>query len=155
MPEAPRDDAALARAKLRGKRAALGVVIVAAVAIIASSAVQIIPTVFGAGIVPIPSGAPGSNERACAEGVRALANALERASRSAGSESFVERLRPEWDREAAVHEACQSAGGGLDAWAALARLRAAEEQLAPVPARSSELDPLRRQVEAHLPSDLR
>jgi hypothetical protein len=155
MAEASRDDAALARAQLRGKRVALGVVIVAAVAIIGSSAVQIIPTVFGAGIEPIPPGAPGSNERACAEGIRALARALERASDSAGSASFVERLRPEWDRQAAVQGACAGARGGLDAWAALARLRSAEEQLAPVPARSSALEPLRRQVEAHLPADLR
>jgi hypothetical protein len=155
MADAPRDDAALARARLRGKRVALGFVILAAVAIIGSSAFQIIPAVFGAWIEPIPAGDPGSSERACAEGIRDLERALVRSAESAGGASFGERLRPEWDAQADVHRTCERARGGLDAWAALARLRSAEEQLAPVASTSPALEPLRRDVEAHLPADLR
>jgi hypothetical protein len=147
------DDAALARARLRGKRVALGVVFLVSFAIIGGSAVQIIPAVFGAGITPIPAAAAGSSERACAEGVGRLAAALDRAAASAGSGSFEARLQPEWNDEARVFESCRAAREGLDAWAALIRLRSAEEQLGP--RAGSELEPLRRHVLAHLPADLR
>jgi hypothetical protein len=166
MPAAPPGDPALARARLRGKRAALGVVILASVAIIGSTAVQVIPAVFGFGIVPV-SGPPGTRERACAEGVRRLQVALDRAvgagapgdGRTAGGGSFGSRLQPEWNDEAQVFESCRSARQGLDAWAALLRLRSAEEQLA-LGSRTLEefradLEPLRRDVAAHLPADMR
>jgi|SRR5579859_5202395 len=153
MPDAPPADAATARARLQGKRVALGIVFVAAFAIIGSSALQIIPAVFGAQIVPIPAAQPGTSERQCADGIRALYGALDRAAESAGSEAFATRLRPEWNDEGAVREACGRSSGGLDAWAALLRMRSAEEQLA---ARSpGELETLRRDVLAHLPADLR
>jgi hypothetical protein len=155
MPDAPpaADDAAFARARLQGKRMALGVVFVTTFAIIGSSALQIIPAVFGAQIVPIPAAQPGTPERQCAEGIRALFGALDRAADSAGSDAFATRLRPEWNEEGIVREACGRASGGLDAWAALERMRSAEEQLT---ARSpGELAPMRRDVLAHLPADLR
>jgi hypothetical protein len=195
-------DPSLASARLRGKRVALGVVIVAAVAIIGASAVQIVPAVFGFGIVPVPAGPPGTSERECAEGVRRLKLALDRAvgagpaaarpegtaasenaaagpqgtaasenaaagpQGAAGGASFGSRLRPEWDDEGAVFESCRHAREGLDAWAALLRLRAVEEELARQPSSGTtsaeitsdpfrvHLEPLRRDVAAHLPADL-
>jgi hypothetical protein len=149
------DDPALARARLRGKRAALGVVIAFSVGIIGLSAVQIVPAVFGAGITPIPAAQPGTKERTCADGVRRLASALDRAADSAGNASFEQRLQPEWGDAGWIHEACKEARQGLDAWAALARLRSAEEQLGPRAPLDGQLEPLRRDVQAHLPADLR
>lgn len=141
-----------ARGRLQGKRVALVVVIVVSVVFIGASAWQIIPAVFGAAITPIPAASPGSPARTCAEGVRRLERALERAADAAGSASFEARLRPEWDDKAEIERACSQSSEGIDAWAALARLRSAEEQLAP---RTGELSTLRRDVIAHLPADLR
>jgi hypothetical protein len=151
MPEANRDDAA--RARLQGKRVVLGIILVMSIAIIGSSAAQIIPAVFGAGVRPIPASPDGSPARMCAEGVRKLERALERAADAAGSSSFRARLQPEWELEVTVRQACGESSEGIDAWASLARLRTAEEQLAPHG--SAELEPLRRDVLAHLPSDMR
>jgi hypothetical protein len=153
MPERTRDDAALAAARLRGKRIALGLVLLPSLWIIASSAAQIIPPVFGADIRPIPAALPGSSARTCAEGVQSLERALDRAVDVAGSGDFVARLKPEWDQRDVVEQACSHSSEGLDAWAALARLRAAEEWVAP--GARERLAPLRRDVGAHLPADLR
>jgi hypothetical protein len=147
MPAAAPD--ALARARLQGKRAALGVVIVVAVVFIGASAVQIVPAIFGAGVTPIPASPSGSDPRVCAEGVRRLERALERARDAAGSISF----GPDEER---VRSACDKSPEGLDAWASLARLRSAEQQLGPgAGTAAAELEPLRRDVSAHLPADLR
>ena len=151
MPEAIRDDPA--RGRLQGKRLALGVILVFSFAVIGSSALQIIPVVFGAGTHPLPAAPPGSSARVCAEGVRTLELALDRATEAAGSASFRARLQPEWAEEATIREACSQSAEGIDAWAALARLRTAEEQLSPHA--GAELEPLRRDVIAHLPADLR
>ena len=151
MPEATRDDAA--RARLQGKRAVLVAIVLVSLALIASSSWQIIPAVFGAGIRPIPAAPPGSSARICAEGVRRLELALERAADHAGSAAFQARLLPEWAEEATVSQACSQFSEGIDAWASLARLRSAEEQLSP--RAGAELEPLRRDVIAHLPADLR
>jgi hypothetical protein len=151
MPEATRDDAA--RARLQGKRAVLGVILVVSLVVIGSSSLEIIPAVFGAGIRPIPAAPPGSSARICADGVRKLERALDRAVDSAGSASFPARLEPEWADAATVSQACGQSSEGIDAWAALARLRSAEEQLSP--RAGAELEPLRRDVIAHLPADLR
>jgi hypothetical protein len=151
MVEGSRDDAA--RARLQGKRVALGIVLFVSVAIIGSSTMQIVPAVFGAGIRPLPEGMAGSSARTCAEGVQRLDQALDRAVDGAGSGDFSARLRPEWDEESTVALACGQSSEGLDAWAALARLRSAEEHLAPDD--RGLLAPLRRDVRAHLPADLR
>jgi hypothetical protein len=154
MTDAPAKDAsaepAAARARLRGKRVALVAVIAVAVSFIGASAVQIIPAVFGAGTRPIPAGPPGSRARVCAEGVSALLHAMRE-----DEPACAEPLRPSpgddaWDRAAA---ACREAPEGPDAWAALLRLRAARAQLHT--GGGSELDPLRHEVAAHLPADLR
>jgi len=151
MVEGSRDDAA--RARLQGKRVALGIVLFVSVGIIGSSTMQIVPAVFGTGIRPLPDGLPGSSAHTCAEGVQRLEKALERASEEGGGADFSARLRPEWDDESTVEVACSRSSEGLDAWAALARLRSAEEHLAPDG--RGLLAPLRRDVRAHLPADLR
>jgi hypothetical protein len=147
-----RDDTA--RGALQGKRAALVVVIAISVVFIGSSAWQIIPAVFGVGYTPIPPSPPGSTARLCAEGVRRLTGALDRAEDTAGSASFAARLEPEWSDSAAIEAACRASPEGASAWAALVRMRSAEEQLAPHPV-PEELAILRRDVIAHLPADLR
>jgi hypothetical protein len=141
MPHEDPDHAEAAR--LRGKRVALGVVIAIAVAFVGSSTAQIIRGVFGAGIAPLPSAELGSAERTCAVGVRRLEQALERG----------EGLSPEWEQADAVRRACAGARDGLEAWAALQRLLLAQEQLTRCV--HVELAPLRRDVIAHLPTDLR
>jgi hypothetical protein len=156
-------DAALAsaRAGLRWKRISLIFVTLVAVAFIAVSVLQIIPDVFGAWVHPLPPASPGSPARICAEGVKTLARALDRASASAGSPAFDEALKPEWNGAPTVEQACSRSSEGLDAWAALLRLRSAEQQLArrggetPGPDYARDLATLQREVASHLPVDLR
>jgi hypothetical protein len=123
----------LARARLRGKRAALGVILVVAVIFVGASVWTIVPPVFGANLHPLPAAAEGTPERTCAAGVRRL-----------------ERGLPTWQDAGGVESACAQSSAGLDAWASLLRLKAGT-QLLP----EAELEPLRRDVEAHLPADLR
>jgi hypothetical protein len=157
MTDPPAKDASAARARLQGKRIALVVVIAVAVTFVGASAAQIIPAVFGAGTKPIPPGPPGSSARVCAEGVRSLLRSM--ADDAPGT---VEAPGPgdAWGQAA---EACGQSPEGLDAWAALLRLREARAQLvsptgAPESGRvraRAELDPLRHEVAEHLPADLR
>lgn len=139
MAEAPEqaDPTAIARARLRGKRIALGIVITVAFGYIAASAVDIIPAVFGAVMHPLPPAPPGTPARACAEGIRRLVSA------------------PAADADDPVKQACAASREGLDAWAVLERLRSAERQLAGRSGSDQELQELHRQVLAHLPADLR
>ncbi len=86
-------------------------------------------------------GAEGSAERQCAEGLRARRGPLqaEAATDPGASE--------------ALALACAESPAGLDALAALGRLRTAEEQLkGSDPAALAEL---RRQLSAHLPAEMR
>src|SRR5258708_36323766 len=111
----------LGRARLLGKRAALGLVIVVAAAFITASTAQIVRAVFGAAIAPLPVGQAGqadSPERACAVGVRGLKLALDRASdrilsASASADdaedavvTFRAGLLPEWQGAESVRQAC-------------------------------------------------
>ncbi len=144
---------------------ALGFVLVVSVAFIVSSTAQITQAVFGMGITPLPSGAPeGSPEQICASGIRALAQALDRAggrlssvASAADDAQTMAALRPglspEWDRADDVRNACDRARGGASAWAALQRFRVAEEQSGRLD--KGELSAVRRDVAAHLPADLR
>src|SRR5271165_1820383 len=93
---------AVARAGLRWKRISLVLVTAVALAFIAVSVLQIIPDVFGAWVHPLPPASPGSPARICAEGVKTLARALDRATPSAGSPGFDEALKPEWNDAQAV-----------------------------------------------------
>lgn len=148
----------LKRARLRGKRAALGLLIGVTTVFIGLSAHQIVPQVFGWGARAVeasPSG--GAVEGGCAAGVDRLARAVERAAaRVIGAPdeaTAVERYRaglsPEWDRQGDVEAACRGAPRGLEAHAAVQRLRLAEEGLAR--RRGIEIGPVRRDVEARLP----
>jgi hypothetical protein len=157
-------------ARLQGKRVALGVVIVIAVAFIGASAFQIIPSVFGLGGQgsPMPEGSPA---RECARLVRPLALAIDRASASAWSahaigatdttttsdsralQAFRQGLLPEWNDESSVRQVCFESAGGTEAWAALVRLRSTQEQI--MIRDSSELFPVRRGFADLLPADLR
>jgi hypothetical protein len=153
MTDATHPDGAAARAaaRLGGKRVALVAVIALAVVFIGASALQIVPAVFGARIRPLPAAPPGSDARLCADGVSALLRQLDSESSSPD----------EWERTA---RSCQGSPEGLDAWAALMRLRLAERQTSGVridgttvasKRDQSELGPLRRDVAAHLPPELR
>jgi hypothetical protein len=166
MNAAPADDA---RARREGRRAAHAIIVVVAVLFIGDSAAQIMPAVIGAGIRRIPTAPPGSPEQACSQGVRSLVLALDRASLEAWSlldaplqgetESdpallaFHRGLLPEWSAEKKVETTCESTREGPAAWAALLRLRRAQEQV--VLRSRMELVSLRRDVAAHLPGDLR
>jgi hypothetical protein len=155
----------IARAGLRAKRWVLAVVIVVSLWVIASSSLQIIPQVFGLGVSPI--GAPSaaaSPERACAVGIRGLLGALDRAGgqlpRAATTSDDTEAmaalrasLSPEWDSADSVARTCAGSRDGQDAWAALERMRVAEEQI--VRLGRVGLVPLRLDVATHLPPDLR
>lgn len=136
-PQPQADPTAIARARLRGKRVALGIVITVAVVYIGASAVDIIPAVFGAVMHPLPAAPPGTPARACAEGLRRLVSTVD----GSGGDD--------------VQRACAASREGLDAWAALERLRSAERQLAGRSGSEEELQELHRQVLAHLPADLR
>jgi hypothetical protein len=133
-------DARAARAGLRAKRVALVVALVISVWFIAVSCLDIVPAVFGAGVVPLPPSPPGSSPRACAEGVRRLVAAPEGPA-AAG------------DAEATVARACLESSEGVGAWASLARLRRARAQLAGKP--GDDLGPLEQDVAAHLPAEPR
>jgi hypothetical protein len=153
----PHTPPSAARARLRGKRIALVVVIAVAVTFVGASAAQIIPAVFGAGTKPIPPGPPGSDARVCAEGVRALLRTM--------ADDVPGTVEPpgQGDAWGPAAQACGQSPEGLDAWAALLRLREARAQLASQTAppesgrvrASAELDPLRHEVAEHLPADLR
>lgn len=137
MAEAPPDDAALARARLTRKRAALTLVGLLAVALVGLSSWQIVPAVFGAWVKPLPPSPPGTAARTCAEGI-------DHAERDA-----------RWDGIDGARAACAQSPEGLDAWAALLRLRTAQTQLAGTPSEPAEEAVLRREVRSHLPADLR
>lgn len=158
-----------ARARFEGKRLAHAVVVAIAVAFIGASAVQIVPAVFGTQTQLVSSTPAGLSDRACAEDVHSLMLALDRATGQAWSpraaravseadedaviQAFRQGLAPEWNADATIAQACAKSREGFEAWAALLRLRRAEEQV--VLRGFVELVPLRRDVTAHLPADLR
>ncbi|MGA3120948.1 MAG: hypothetical protein ABSF69_09290 [Polyangiaceae bacterium] len=151
------------RARQRGRRVAHGLVILIALAFIAASAIQIIPAVFGrnaAGLGTWRANSP--TDHACAVGLRVLAGALDRGSDGVGWWGEPDETRSAIGRDPVpsagsmaerVSQACAGSREGLDAWAALERLRSAREQVAR--RGQAELGPLRRDLLAHLPTDLR
>jgi hypothetical protein len=155
-------DGKLAPIELRARRFGIALVIAISVAFIGASSWQIVPAVFGARVDPIPASDPGSPEGRCAAGVRSLLGALERAGREGrpasrdGDEmaaALRARLSPEWEQADAVREACSASPQGEQAWAALERMKMAEEQ--PPRVGQDALAVLRVEVAQHLPPDLR
>jgi hypothetical protein len=141
-----------ARARSDGRRIAHVVVICVAVAFIAASAAQIIPAVFGLNVRPLataPENLGGSSERACADGIHALALGLDRATLQAWRGSSL----PGWGAADDVERACAKSRLGLEAWAALLRLRRSEEDV--VLRGLADLAPLRGDIAARLPADSR
>jgi hypothetical protein len=135
---------AVSRARLQGKRAALSVVGAVSVAFIGASAAQIIPAVFGWQIRPLPPAPAGTSTQTCADGIRVLADAIDRTGGALA----------DWDGAAAhIARACAASSEGLDAWAALMRLRSARLQLAQ--GHDAELASLRHNVDAHIAAELR
>jgi hypothetical protein len=96
---------------------------------------EIVVGVFGLREGSVATAPPGSPGRACADGIRDLMHALDRgvlaANAARDEKEAVTRLdaalAPEWDREAAVATNCSMDPNGSEAWAALLRLRRAEE----------------------------
>jgi len=158
-------DEIVARAGLRAKRAALALVIVVAVLFVFASALQIVRAVFGLHQDPLATPLAEPTQRECALGISRLARALDRADASPlrpidettdddrTSEALRVGLSPEWDRADAVMRECKRSFLGQEAWAALERLRRAQKELAR--RAQAELIPLRHDVSAHLPPDLR
>ena len=153
-PDKPASDA-----KRRGKRIIAGVFVALTSVFIGLSALQIIPQVFGVGVPPIArASASGPPSPACAAGVSSLAAALDRglaastavttADEEAAVAAFHTGLSPEWDAEADVARRCGDTARGQDAFAALLRLRLADEHF--VRKNVVEIAPLRRNVAAYL-----
>ena len=131
-----------------------------AVPFIVSSTLQIATAVFGIGASRIPPGTPGSPKQTCSTGIIELEAALDRASarllanpEDGNGDGAGRDLPPEWGRADAVHRACDAVEGGTQAWAALERLLIGQRQLARHA--RDDLMPLRRDVSAHLPAELR
>ncbi|WP_394820571.1 hypothetical protein [Pendulispora albinea] len=144
-----------------------------AAAFILSSAFQLIVSVFGLGIEPLAAPGAGagqtvdSHPHACTEGIASLSAALDRsfahaagpdptagaagepASEEALLANFRKNLEPEWAEERKIEESCMGQPRGRDAFAALLRLKLAEEGF--VRRQMVEIDPLRRSVQAYLP----
>jgi hypothetical protein len=158
-------DVTVARARKRAKRIALVLVSAVAVLFISASALQIIRTVFGLQSDPVAATLADPTQRACALGVSRLARALDRASSSplpvntqsteddSAKAAFRLRLSPDCDSADTVMRECEHSFWGLEAWAALERLRRTQEELSR--GGQAELILLRRDVSAHLPPDLR
>jgi hypothetical protein len=157
MPEEPSGaeaDALVARARLRGKRIALGIVLVVSVAFVGASTLEIVEGVFAMNIRPLPSGAVGTAARTCAEGIRQIERDIERGG--PGNPSPVRMQRTDGGDDAStVEQACAQSPEGLDAWAALRRLVRAREAARQGSEANDSLAPLEREVVAHLPADLR
>lgn len=147
--------------RLRAKRIAIGFVTAIAVAFIGSSAAQIVPAVFGV-VARAPPAAvaqtlPGAPERDCADVIRGLSSSLDRlyakALAETDADSALARFRADWESAAGGYDVCARAHGGSDAWAALLRLQRAQEQS--LRRTAADLGPLRRDVSAHLPDQIR
>ena len=160
-PDTPRSQPAAAQleaARKRGSRYLTAAFATFATAFMLLSVGQLVMGVFGIGLdaARIPGPAPLS-QGACAEQLRGLRGAVERAlgaAARAGSEeqastTYQRDLAPEWDLEAEVVKQCDGEPHGRDAYGAVLRLRRAGEDLAR--RQVIELSPLRQNVSAYLP----
>lgn len=140
-------------ASRRGRRIVSAAFISFAAAFIVISTLDIARGVYGK---PVASGEAPPPSAACVAGIRVQVAALDRAmSASASSrdestalQTFVGAAKPEWDGISETEEACSATPQGKDAFAALVRLRAADESF--LRRRIAEVAPLRRDVDAYL-----
>lgn len=148
------DDETRARKRRLGKRIVIAVYGGFAAAFVALAALQITLQCFAATAAPIDRSSPAGG--ACVAGLAKLQAALERASSrasraddaAAALQVFEKELSPEWADEPAVRARCGADPRGSDAFAALLRLRVAEQSHAARDA--AELAALRRGLEAYL-----
>ena len=144
------------RAQLRGKRIVLTAFLGFTTVFVLVSTWQLMIGTFGMGTKPLGVELD-PDARACADGVRRMAGALDRAmakASAADSEgsavaAFVGSLAPEWDAEKTVATQCEAHPHGQDAFSALLRLRRTEEGF--VRRQVVEIAPVRRDVQAYLP----
>lgn len=93
---------------------------------------------------------------ACVAGISRLSSALDRALGSTSQladeraidAAFASAARPEWDDSSKVEADCAKTQEGQDAFAALLRLRRAEESF--LHRQAAELSPMKQDVEAYL-----
>lgn len=147
------------RAKLRGKRIALAIYGTFASTFVLISTWQLANGVFGITISPIvaATAATAPAPKGCADDIRAMRGALDRAfgvavtapDDGAALVSYRRALSPEWDGESAAADRCGGEPRGADAFAALRRLRVAQE--ASLRRQVVEMAPLRRDLAAYLP----
>ena len=124
-------------AAARIRSAVYGAFVAFAAAFVLLSVKELVVEVFGYRAAPVAEAPPGTPERACADGIRELSRALDRGALAAAGatdeKDAVARLgralSPEWDRdrEQALAATCTREPNGAEAWAALLRLRRAEE----------------------------
>jgi hypothetical protein len=125
-----------------------------AAAFVLSSARSVVWGLFGLEAAPTATAPAG---RACGEAIARLARALDRGvAATSAARTDVEALAqmraalaPEWDAEASGAATCAEDPHGADAWAALMRLRRAEEGA--VASRAAQTGPVHRELEAYLP----
>lgn len=134
MAEAPKKQPG-SRAATRIRRAVFGLYVAFAAGFVVLCVEEIVVGVFGlrpGSIAGAPAGSPG---RACGDGIRDLLGALDRGvlAASAGHDEkdavalLNAALAPEWSREGALAQTCAADANSAEAWAALLRLRRAEE----------------------------
>jgi hypothetical protein len=144
------------RAQLRGKRIVLTAFLGFTTVFVLVSTWQLMIGTFGMGTKPLGVELD-PDARACADGVRRMAGALDRGMASASSAdsertalaAFERSLAPEWDAEKAVAAQCESHPRGQDAFSALLRLRRSEEGF--IRRQVVEIAPVRRDVQGYLP----
>jgi hypothetical protein len=145
---------------LSGRRirtAVYGVFVACAAAFVLLSARAVVWGVFGLDATESASTMSASAAPACAEKIGGLARALDRGVAAAASARtqadararMQAALAPEWDQEAATAATCTQDPRGADAWAALLRLKRAEEDA--VERRAQSTGAIHRQLEAYLP----
>ncbi len=123
------------RAGARIRTIVYGLYVAFAAAFVLLCVKELVVGVFGMREGTVASAPAGSPGRACADGIGDLLRALDRgvlaASAARDEKDAVTRLdaalAPEWDREAALATTCGADANGAEAWAALLRLRRAEE----------------------------
>jgi hypothetical protein len=150
-------ETAVERGRRLGRKYVTVLVGIFAGAVTLVSTQQLVAGVFGLGASPIDGTHPGVAAGGCAEELRAMSSAVERAiaasseapDEARASEQYRAALSPEWNDSPTVESRCAGQAHGSDALATVVRLRMAGEQLAR--RHSSELAPLRRDVAAFLP----
>jgi|SRR5580658_2028889 hypothetical protein len=153
-PQARTSETRIERGRRLGRRYVTAAFGVLAGVFMVSTTQQLLFAVFGVDAGPVARTGPRGN---CGNHLRAMTSAIDRAiSVSARAEDearatlqYRATLAPEWNDMAAIESFCAEEERGVDALAAVVRLRVAGEQLARRHAR--ELAPLRRDVASYLP----